>query len=127
MDSENTQLPGACRKKWRSRVTKTSADPNGDTPVSQRVVERVADATDTHPLDVEPLFEIVDPDAIDRLFANGSGSTTRGQGRICFPMSGCEVTVWADGDVEVDRPGGQAPTVGASPAGDASASSRTSD
>lgn len=85
-------------------------NPNGtpepETPVSQRVVEQVAEAKNTSPLDVTPLFDCVDPDALDRLFRDGPGSTVRDQGRITFPMAGCEVTVWADGTVEAAVLGG---------------------
>lgn len=76
--------------------------PEHETPVSQRVVEAVAEAKNTSPLDVTPLFDYVDPDALDRVFSDGPGSTVRDQGRLTFPMAGCEVTVWADGTVEAD-------------------------
>lgn len=91
--------------KWRSRVNPNGI-PQSETPVSQRVVENVADARNTSPLDLPPLFDCVDPDALDRLFSDGPGSTVRDQGRLTFPMAGCEVTVWADGTVEADVLGG---------------------
>lgn len=84
---------------------RTNADPAHETPVSQRVVEKVAEATNTAPTDLEPLFGRIDPDALDRLFSDGSDSTVRAQGKVTFPLSGCEVTVRADGSVAVERQG----------------------
>lgn len=80
----------------------TTTDSPAETPISERVVEEVAAATDTDPIELEPLYAHVDPDALDALFSNGAGRTVRHQGEIAFPMAGCDVTVGADGTVEVD-------------------------
>lgn len=80
----------------------TTTDSPTETPISERVVDEVAAATDSDPIDLEPLYTRVDPDALDALFSNGAGTTVRHQGEITFPMAGCDVTVGADGTVEVD-------------------------
>ena len=72
------------------------------TPVSQRVVERVADATDTDPTELAPLYGYVDPDSLDRLFAATGPRTVRTEGRVTFRWAGCRVVVHADGTVDVD-------------------------
>ncbi len=41
--------------------------------MSVEIVQAVADAADTDPTDVKPLFETLDPDALDALFASASG------------------------------------------------------
>jgi len=66
-------------------------------PVSLAVVEALAEAKDVSPVEVErPLYDAVDPDAIDRLFENGIDG-----GRVVFTASGYEVTVTGHGDIYV--------------------------
>jgi hypothetical protein len=69
-----------------------------DEPVSLGVVEAVADAKGVEPTDLdERLYDCVDPDALDRLFADGTGW----DGRLSFTMAGCRVEVEASGTVVV--------------------------
>lgn len=79
---------------------RTTFDPTTQSP-SDVVVESVSAATGTAPLDLEPLFSAVDPDALDSLFAPTAEETAR-SGRTTFEYSDCEVTVSADGVVLVD-------------------------
>lgn len=74
-------------------------------PVSERVIEQVAAETNTDPIDLEPLFTRIDPDALDALFSNGAGTTVRAEGQITFPMGGCDVTVDATGAIDVEAQG----------------------
>lgn len=68
-------------------------------PLSQVVVEAVASAEGVDPLDLEvPLYDAVDPDALDALFR--SGATV--DGRVEFEYHGYEVTVTGDGHVTLD-------------------------
>jgi len=68
-------------------------------PISGQIVEAVAEAKDVSSMDLKPLYETVDPDAIDALFRTGTA------GRVEFVYEGCEVLVHADGDVDVLAPG----------------------
>lgn len=87
----------------RSMVPSTSPSGQSKTgAVSERVVHAVANARDVDPLDLEPLYGTVDPDALDKLFTAGSASDAPVSGRIVFGMAGCEVTVYSDGRVDVD-------------------------
>lgn len=72
-----------------------------DDAVSRQVIEAVADAKGVDPLDLPPLFDSVDPDALDGLFgdADASASITS----LCFEVAGCEVRVRGSGDVVVVR------------------------
>lgn len=79
---------------------RTTFDPTTDSP-SDVVVESVSAVTGTAPLDLDPLYSVVDPDALDSLFAPTASGTTR-TGRTTFEYSDCEVTVSADGDVLLD-------------------------
>jgi hypothetical protein len=68
-----------------------------ETP-SHAVVSLVADAKDVRPIDLTPLHETVDPDALDRLFAPTTGGS-RTDGYIAFVFEGYHVTVHGDGEV----------------------------
>ena len=61
------------------------------------IVDAVAAARGCDPADLEPLHDVVDPDALQALFA-GSGRST---GRIQFAYGDHTVVVDADGNVLV--------------------------
>jgi hypothetical protein len=68
--------------------------------VSQRVITAVAEATDNDPTEVGPLYHVIDPDALDRLFA-ATATNGRSHGRVEFSFGGCEVVVHGNGAVDV--------------------------
>lgn len=66
--------------------------------LSQTVVSAVAAALGVDPVDLDtPLYDVLDPDALDRLF-DGVGR----RGSIEFTFCGCWVRAEASGDVRVD-------------------------
>lgn len=65
------------------------------------VVSAVAAVAETDPLDLEPLRETVDPDALDALFRQTPGGRVRSSGCIEFHFAGHHVRVDATGDIEV--------------------------
>lgn len=67
-----------------------------DIPLTQQIVESVAASKSTSPLELTPIYTVVDPEALEDLF---SGPTQ--QGRIEFEYEGCHVRVDDDGDVTV--------------------------
>lgn len=70
--------------------------------ISERVIDRIADHRGVDPLDLEtPLHEVVDPDALDTLFAPTSRGSPRPTGRVTFPYEDCQVAVESDGTVHV--------------------------
>lgn len=72
---------------------RTSSVEKGNTV--NAVIEAVAEVTDSDPLDLPPLYEAVDPDALNSLF---NGSETSNQVR--FQYAGFEVVV-RNGKVEL--------------------------
>lgn len=70
-----------------------------DEPPSTAVVRAVASLTDTPVLDLEPLYDVVDPDHLDGLLG-GDGALEESSVTLAF--SGCRVTVTQDG-VRVGR------------------------
>lgn len=70
--------------------------------LSEAVVEAVADAEGVSPLELRPpLFEVVDPDALDKLFPLPSLEQGRTEGHVTFEYCGYEVTVQPDGVISV--------------------------
>lgn len=67
--------------------------------LSEAVLQTIADAEGVDPADLEaPLYEALDPDALDALFRTDVGSVT-------FGYHGYTVTVFADGTVDIESRG----------------------
>lgn len=63
---------------------------------SVEVLQAVADAKDVDPTDLEAvLFEVVDPQALDQLFADRSAT----EGSVRFAFAGYDVAITPAGDV----------------------------
>lgn len=69
-------------------------------PVSQRVVEGVVDTLGVDISAIEPLYTVIDPDALNNLFGPTSEGIRTG-GKVVFTMAGCEVVVDELGTVDV--------------------------
>lgn len=67
--------------------------------LSEAVVERVAAAEGADPLELDPLYEAIDPDALERLFSPEGGP--RPDGRIAFNYCGHTVVVDSDRSVSL--------------------------
>ena len=93
---------------WSSstRVSHQSDETDAGHPgtLTDQVIEAVAEARDVDPIASEPLYEVVDPDALEGLFAPRRDGTRRSAGRVVFTLAGCEVVVHGDRDVEVTPP-----------------------
>lgn len=72
---------------------------SGDEDVSVTVVKAVADAKGVDPLDLDPLCDSIELDALDRIFdpAFAGSSVTE----LSFEVDGCEVLVRGSGEVVV--------------------------
>ena len=65
---------------------------------SEAVVRAVADARGRDPIELPPLHNVIDPDALNELFSDTIAGTAR-SGRLVFEYGGC--TVALDGPNEV--------------------------
>ena len=73
---------------------------------SYRIVAAVARREGVDPTALRPrLNDVVDPDALDRLFSDGSGRREAPTGRVEFRYCGYDVTVSSDGRVAVTDKG----------------------
>lgn len=72
-----------------------------DVEPSTAIIELIAEATDCDPIDLEPLYESVDPDALDRL-VRGNGVDPHDQRlSVSFSFDGHAVAVRSSGVVEL--------------------------
>lgn len=61
------------------------------------VVSLVADTTGADPLELPPLFDAIDPEAVQRVVQSGAAGSTK----VRFEYAGCEVVVTGDGGLYV--------------------------
>lgn len=74
------------------------------TTASRSVIEAIAEAEGVSPAAVSPpeyesLHTVVDPAALDALFADRANGVTRPGGTVSFAFCGYDVTVDSDGEV----------------------------
>jgi hypothetical protein len=74
----------------------------GSTPVSAEIVAAVAEGSGCETGDVQPLYTVVDPDALDALFDYGQAPAWEGQ--FSFRLDGYRVTVDHTGEIVVEEP-----------------------
>lgn len=72
------------------------------------MVTAVADTLGTDPLDLDPLYHVIDPDALNRLFQRSTG-IPQPNGRVIFTMADCTVVVHSTGEIDVTPPGEGSP------------------
>jgi len=72
-------------------------------PPSKRVVRELSDAKGVDQECIDPLYNTVDPDALDAIFRDLPDGPKRVGGRVEFTHEGYDVTVRADGGVSVDE------------------------
>lgn len=91
-----------------------SDEPNGDrstraTPAdaSKAVIEAVAERLDCSPIDLDPLYGAVDPEALDALCVSCAAGESESGAAISFRYEGftVAVTVTPDGELDVDLSG----------------------
>ncbi|WP_049889298.1 HalOD1 output domain-containing protein [Natronolimnohabitans innermongolicus] len=76
-------------------------DPDTGEPASVTVVTAVASLSGVGPLELEPLYEAVDPDALDALVRHTHRVEDTGTHELWFSYEGYDVGVRSDGRVEI--------------------------
>ena len=71
------------------------------TPPQIAVIETIAVALDRETTALEPLYEFVDPDALDALLRSNDSSATPNDITVTFSVADRQVTVHSSGDVIV--------------------------
>lgn len=78
---------------------------HGEGTPAGSVTDAIATVTGTPPLGLQPLYESIDPDALDRILEAGSASPSgRSTLTVSFRHAGCAVTITADGQLTVRHP-----------------------
>lgn len=73
--------------------------------VSERLVEELARREGTTPAELHPpLYETVDPEALDAFVASGGERSGDVDARVEFEYEGYRVVVESDGSIAVDEP-----------------------
>ena len=72
-----------------------------DGRVGETVIDAVSEATGTDPLELPQIYEVVDLDAVERLFPCECDQQ-HDENRLEFAYAGCQVRVHADGRVVVN-------------------------
>ena len=73
-----------------------AAERDSQTTALEQIVDEVADTTGADPLELPPLYEAVDPEAIEALTEHAGADSDL---RVEFSYADCTVTVRADGSV----------------------------
>lgn len=100
-----TLLPDGAELEYDQREECHRVDHDwGDERPSTVVVAAVAIVSETDPLELPPLREALDPDALDNLFAPTYGGRVRKTGRVEFEFDDHQVVVDATGEIDVHPP-----------------------
>lgn len=79
--------------------TKPTPRIDQSTSPSEAVIEAVAEAEGVEPTDLQPLYDVLDPDALNSLFKSRNHVNQTRRGLITFEYHGYEVHVDEDGQV----------------------------
>lgn len=82
--------------------TAESSGPDDGERLSIEIINAIAEFEDADPIEVRPvLYDIIDPDALDSLFADTQRGQSRTAGHVTFRYDEHKVTVHSDGDVNI--------------------------
>jgi hypothetical protein len=80
----------------------TKLENGSRTRPSAAVIEAVAEYNGVNPIDLEqPLFDVIDPDALDALVGNDKSGPALSDTAIQFTYNDCRVHVSGEGSVDV--------------------------
>lgn len=71
-----------------------------DVTPSERVVDAVAAAEDVDPIELDPLYASIDPDALDAVVGS-EDAFSQSSTVVSFDYGGYRVTVTGDGDIDL--------------------------
>lgn len=75
-----------------------------DLPLSEKILDEIAEREDVPPVDLEPpLYDAIDPEALDSFFRNHGRETVDSARQIVFRYAGYDVSVSGDGEVEIEE------------------------
>lgn len=72
-----------------------------NTSPCEAVIKTIAAVVGADPLDIEPLYSKVDPDALNQLFLSIGGGEVKDNVAVSFHLHGYAIAVYSEGRVEV--------------------------
>lgn len=85
-------------------VFSTRHDWDADDSVCLTVVRAVSAVTGKDPTEIDPLYEFVDPDALEELLQSlRSAEGARGERSVTFRFDGCTVFISAEGELRISE------------------------
>jgi hypothetical protein len=76
----------------------------GETSLTTTVAKAVSAIAGVRPIDLEPLHQVVNTDALERVFQPTTEGARPTENYVQFPVSGHEITVYGDGVVVIEVP-----------------------
>lgn len=76
-------------------VASCTYEPGDNESMSEAIVRAVAALTDSSPLELDPLYDVIDPEHLDGFFEDAS-KTTRPSQSFTLLFNGCEVEATPD-------------------------------
>ncbi|GAB3667542.1 HalOD1 output domain-containing protein [Halopiger thermotolerans] len=95
---------GGSRIDYETETAFVSHDWSGDDSLAETIIATIADLSGSDPAELDRLYDRIDPDSLETIFAPANGSVARNSGRVSFRLDAYEVTVHASGAVVVTRP-----------------------
>lgn len=96
----NTNETSNDASKYRAETHHVHYDPETSIGPSETLVIAIADVADAEPLELEPLYETVDPDTVNDFVESGAAPDVGGH--IKFTFEGYDVTIHASGLFEIE-------------------------
>ena len=81
-------------------VVDAQYDSNSGRPPRETIIRALADAADVEPVDLPPIYQYVDPEALDALFERRDGGTD-GDTILSFQVDSWNVFVHSDGRIRI--------------------------
>lgn len=82
-------------------MTTHPTTPTDTTSFTIQIVTQVADTLDTTPLELDPLYETIDPHSLEQFIAADNAIET---GLFTFTYEGCTISVTKTGNINVEAP-----------------------
>lgn len=70
-------------------------------PFGELIVKTISKITNTNVLELQPLYETIDPEALDDLFSPVEGKAPRNVGSLTFEYEGYQIVVHASGWIDI--------------------------
>ncbi|ELY42818.1 HalOD1 output domain-containing protein [Natronorubrum tibetense] len=72
-----------------------------DSTASLSIIERVATLEETDPITLPPLYDAIDPEALDSVVDSSTASDSRSPATVRFSYCGYDVLVRRDGEITI--------------------------